>query len=36
LGNVTWAATWPGLLTLAAGLLGLGAFSMRGAYRLVD
>lgn len=35
LGEVTWSTTWPGLVALAAMLVGTGAFS-RWRYRTVD
>lgn len=34
-GEVTWAATWPGLLVLVVGGALLGAFALRGLRRLI-
>ncbi len=34
-GDVTWAQTWPGLVTLAAGIALLGTFAIRGLRRLI-
>lgn len=35
LGQVTWADTWPGLLSIAVGLVGFGIWALTGFRRLV-
>lgn len=35
LGEVTWATTWPGLVSIAGGILVLGLFAWRGFRKLV-